>query len=148
MPRCLGIDYGLERTGLAVSDPEGKIAFPLTTLTLAGCHNRKNLVDKLASLAADEKIEIIVLGLPLYTDGTENEMCQKVRNFAKRLQRRGDWPIYFEPETLSTETAHCLLARTGSKKISQKIDQAAACLILQAFLDRQKGKPQGAESTF
>lgn len=137
MPVCLGIDYGLERTGLAISDPDGKIAFPLATLSLSAYGSRKALLDALASLAILKNASCLVLGLPLHMDGTENLRCRQTRNFAERLKNRLAAPIYLMPETLSTVAASEDLkqARFSRKKFNEVIDQQAACRILQSFLD-------------
>lgn len=133
----LGIDYGLERTGLALSDPSGKIAFPLSTLELRKAGSRKVLLEKMASIAQENLCCGIVIGLPLHMDGTENEMCRCVRNFAKRLMSRLNIPVYFMPENLSSEEARAELREAGlsGDKLKSVLDQQAAKIILQNFLD-------------
>lgn len=134
--KFLGIDYGQERTGLAISDPEGKVVFPLATLALAQYRKRSSLLDALAGLAREKEIEIVVLGLPLLENGGESLTTAQVRNVAPRIQRRLGLPMYFMPELLSTDDAKRELLKIGvtGKKFKAALDQVAACHILQTFL--------------
>lgn len=136
MPKFMAADYGLERAGLAISDPDGKIAFPLTTLRLAECGTRKAMLDKLAALAREHGAEAMVVGLPLYPDGSENFICRQTRNMAARLKRRLSLPFYWMPEALSSEEAERDLLAAGLRgaKLKTVLDQQAACLILKSFL--------------
>lgn len=114
------------------------MAFPLATLHLHDFGNRKALLNNLAARAKAERVEVVVLGLPLNLDGGENEMCARVRNFAQRLKRRISLPFYLEPETLTTVEAMGQLRERGVKKqkIADVLDQQAACGILNSFLNR------------
>lgn len=135
MPKFLAVDYGLERTGLAVTNPEGQIAFPLETLKLQDFGKRAKLLDALAALAMREKAEEIVIGLPLYEDGRENLRCQQVRNITERLKRRLPLPFYFMPEILSSrQAAEDLRHIKNRRRLAQIVDQQAACRILESFL--------------
>lgn len=132
MARLLGIDYGLERTGLAVTDPDGRVVFPVATLHLKDFRNRRALLDKIADIARERQVEGIVLGWPLHLDGSENPMCKIVRNLVPRLKRRIDLPLYLMAETLSTQAARDMLNHV--RNIERILDQQAACLILESFL--------------
>lgn len=136
MPKFLGIDYGLERLGLAVSDPEGRLAFPLATLGLKQCGSRAALLDELCGRAREASVEKMVFGLPLFADGSDNLACRQVRNFAARMRRRLPLPVYFMPELLSSEEASLDLRQAGLKHSRRKavLDQQAACRILSSFL--------------
>lgn len=139
----LGIDYGLERTGLALSNPEGTIAFPLCQLTLAGFGARKFLLDEIAALARQHNAGAIVMGLPLLENGEESETTRQIRNAAKKIRRRSGLPLHFMPELLSTFEAMQDLREVGRSRKSVKdiLDQQAACRILQSFLDRPRREP-------
>lgn len=143
MPKYLGIDYGLQRVGLAITDPEGKIAFPLRTLHLAHYPRRSALLDDIALTARKEGAMEIVIGLPLFYNGGENLMCRQIRNMSHRLKRRLDAPIHFMPEALSSEEALADLKESGMKrnKFRDVLDQQAACRILQSFLAQQGISP-------
>ena len=88
--KYVGIDYGLARTGLAVSDPEGRLAFPLVTLRLEEYPNRKDFLAALAARITAEEAEAVVMGLPLLDDGTDSLTTRQVRNVTERLKRRVD----------------------------------------------------------
>lgn len=136
MGRILGIDYGQERVGLAISDSEGHIVLPLATLTLAQFGARAALLDALCARATSEAVEQIVVGLPLYEDGGENLSCRQVRNFVKRLKRRLSLPMFYMPELLSSAEAREDLLAAGIRgaKLKAVLDQQAACNILSSFL--------------
>jgi putative Holliday junction resolvase len=123
--KYMGIDYGEKRVGVAVSDPQGEIAFPKTTL-----FNNQWLWKNLGSLLAEEKISRVVVGLPLARDGVDTEQTVKVRNFVEGLQKITKIPIDFENEILTTE----LVKKVGIKK--EHTDESAAALILQSYLDK------------
>lgn len=129
--KYLGIDYGEKRIGIAVSDPEAKIAFPLKTVS-AG--SEKNAIQELAVLIRKEKINKIIMGLPRAADGNDTPISLKVRAFAHKLHEELMLPVEFENELLTSRLAE----QAGVKK--QNIDQASAALILQSYLDKQQKK--------
>lgn len=124
--RHLGIDYGDKRVGLAVSDPESKIAFPKATL-----FNNQRLVGNLKDLIEEEKISKIVVGLPLASDRSETEQSRKTRAFAENLKKVISIPVNFENEMFTTH----LVEKAGVKK--EHVDESSAALILQAYLDKR-----------
>ncbi len=134
--RILGIDHGEARIGLAISDDLGMLAHPLETIHLK---QTPNPVDRIASLVLDRAITTIVLGLPLNMDGTEGAATAKVRAFADLLEAAlpETVSIVMLDERLSTVSAQANLHASGrTVKNSRKvIDQAAACVILQDYLD-------------
>ena len=134
--KCLGIEYGLARTGIAACDPDGVLAYPLKTLRLEDFSGRKALLDALAALAADEGVEAVVMGLPLLDDGGDSLTTRQVRRVAERLKRRLSVPLYFMPEFLSSEEAWSDLREAGVRRPRRKdvLDQQAAVRILQSFL--------------
>ena len=91
--RYAGIDYGLARTGLAVTDPEGRLAFPVATFRLADFAGRSALLDALADRIREEGAGAVVMGLPLREDGSESLTTRQVRNVTGRLKRRLDLPV-------------------------------------------------------
>ena len=134
--KYVGIDYGLARTGLAVSDPEGRLAFPLVTLRLEEYPNRKDFLAALAARITAEKAEAVVMGLPLLDDGTDSLTTRQVRNVTERLKRRVDLPVFYIPELLSSEEAWSDLCDAGltARKRKAVLDQQAAVRILASFL--------------
>jgi RNAse H-fold protein YqgF len=131
--KYLGIDYGIKRTGLAVTDPGGIMAFPRTTLHMKG---KDAFFAELFAVIKAEDIEAVVIGLPLRSDGTDSETTRMVRNMAARFRRRSPLPAYFMPETLSSHQAEELLKEAGQRGrgLWHKTDEAAAVLILESFL--------------
>lgn len=136
-PRLLGIDYGEARIGLAVSDDLGFLAHPLETIHCKKTHTLK----RIAEIVHEKKISKIILGLPLRLDNTEGPAAEKVRAFADRLRREiPHIPHEFIDETYSTMDAQEQLHQAGRNTKNSKpvIDQAAAVVILQGYLDRQQ----------
>ncbi len=125
--RHLGIDYGRKRIGIAISDPEGKIAFPRRVLTR---HSTVQAIREIAELMKCEKIEQVVIGLPASLDGRETKMTEEVRAFARVLQKQIKCAVAFENEMLTTKIAR----QAGVKK--EHRDASSAALILQSYLDR------------
>ncbi|MBD5538497.1 MAG: Holliday junction resolvase RuvX [Desulfovibrio sp.] len=134
--RYAGIDYGLARTGLAVSDPGGRVAFPLATFRLADYAGRSALLDALAERIREEGAGAVVMGLPLLMDGGESLTTRQVRNVTGRLKRRLELPVYYMPELLSSEEAARDLREAGLSrgKARAVLDRQAAARILASFL--------------
>lgn len=132
----MGVDYGLARTGLAVSDPEGRLAFPLVTLRLEEHAGRKEFLAALAARIRAEAAGAVVMGLPLLDDGTDSLTTRQVRNITARLKRRLDLPVFYMPELLSSEEAWADLREAGVRVGKRKavLDQQAAVRILASFL--------------
>lgn len=135
MGRVLGIDYGDSRIGLAMSDPLKIIASPFNTIRNEG--NEKCL-QVFQSLIKDKDVEAIVVGLPMGLKGQETAQTKKVREFADLLYAL-KLPIHLEDERLSSVSAEKSMIQQNIKTGHNKglIDQRAAAIILQQFLDKQ-----------
>jgi putative Holliday junction resolvase len=135
MGRVLGIDYGDSRIGLAMSDPLKIIASPFKTIRNEG--NEKCL-QVFQSLIKDKDVEAIVVGLPMGLKGQETAQTKKVREFADLLYAL-KLPIRLEDERLSSVSAEKSMIQQNIKTGHNKglIDQRAAAIILQQFLDKQ-----------
>jgi putative Holliday junction resolvase len=135
MGRVLGIDYGDSRIGLAMSDPLKIIASPFNTIRNEG--NEKCL-QVFQSLIKDKDVEAIVVGLPMGLKGQETAQTKKVREFADLLYVL-KLPIHLEDERLSSVSAEKSMIQQNIKTGHNKglIDQRAAAIILQQFLDKQ-----------
>ena len=135
--RYLAIDYGDKRTGLAICDAAETIASPLTVI-----HGQKELLKKITDTVHAEKVEAVVLGLPLNMDDSQGPQAKLVLKFADQLKAHIDIPIHFQDERLSTFGAEKKLAAAdftrGKKK--KRLDAVAAAEILDAFL--QQKRPQ------
>ncbi|MFP4212959.1 MAG: Holliday junction resolvase RuvX [Desulfohalobiaceae bacterium] len=135
--RTLSIDFGLQRVGLALSDPGGRLALPYKTLRHQG---RKRLVQNILRILDQEQVERLVLGLPLGQSGEETLGVRQVKNLARSLQRATDKEIYLLDETLSSFEARQRLRSTGVRLGRKKsiLDQQAAVIILESFLQDPK----------
>ena len=135
MGRVLGIDYGDSRIGLAMSDPLKIIASPFKTIRNEG--NEKCL-QVFQSLIKEKDVEAIVVGLPIGLKGQETVQTKKVRKFANLLYAL-KLPIHLEDERLSSVSAEKSMIQQNIKTGHNKglIDQRAAAIILQQFLDKQ-----------
>ncbi|MDA0811729.1 MAG: Holliday junction resolvase RuvX [Verrucomicrobia bacterium] len=136
--RALGIDYGEARIGLAISDDLGMMAHPLETVDVAKVESAET---RIAEIAREKRVDKIVMGLPLRMDGSEGPAVGKVKAFTERLRSRIDQRIevIFVDERLSTVEAQRSLHEAGRTVRNSRsiIDQAAACIILQDYLDQQ-----------
>lgn len=142
--RILGIDFGLARVGLALTDPMGAMAFPYRTITRS---TREALFADLAQVLDSEKVEAIVVGLPLNLDGSDSMTTRQARNFAQSLGRRTDLPIHLMDERLSSAAAEEELIEAGLTKRRQRkavLDQQAAVRILESWLSRPQGQAGGS----
>ena len=127
--RYLGIDYGDARIGIALSDPDGTIAFPQETIQNRGDNE---VVRRISGFVKKEHIGHVILGLPISFDGGESEQTKKVRQFAIRLREKISIPLEFENEMLTTK-----IAKDGGVA-KEHADASAAALMLQSYLDKTK----------
>ena len=135
MGRVLGIDYGDSRIGLAMSDPLKIIASPFKTIRNEG---NENCLQVFQSLIKEKDVETIVVGLPVGLKGQETAQTKKVREFVSLLYAL-NLPIRLEDERLSSVSAEKSMIQQNIKTGHNKglIDQRAAAIILQQFLDKQ-----------
>jgi putative Holliday junction resolvase len=130
--RVLGIDFGTKRHGLAVSDPLGYTAQPAGLVTRRG----EDLgLEEIAAVIAEKEVERIVLGLPFHMDGRPGDHHDEVLQFRARLEERFGLPVETIDERLTTVQAERALEGLSRKKRKARVDQMAAQLILQAWLD-------------
>ena len=132
--RYLGIDFGIKRVGLAITDPEARMAFPLMTIEKTA---RKCFFDQLMQIIHEKNIEAIVVGIPLGLNDQETLTTRQVNNFIASLKRRTTLPIHTVNEALTSYEAENLLKKQGvkGKKRKKHLDKLAAVLILETFLN-------------
>jgi putative Holliday junction resolvase len=132
--RILGIDYGSVRIGLAVSDPDRKIAFPLATYTR---HSRNSDATYYLELIEQEEIGALVVGLPVHLSGREGQKAREAREFGKWLAEVSGLSVVFADERFTTVEAESALWSAGltNKKRKERRDRVAAQIMLQAYLD-------------
>ena len=157
--RYLAIDYGEKRTGLAICDANETIVTPLSVI-----QGQKGLLNKISDVVKREKVEAIVVGLPLNMDDSEGPQAQITLKFAEQLKKNidsqlrrsglparsvsakagceGRIPIHFQDERLSSFDAEGKLAPAnltrGKKK--KRLDAVAAAAILEAFLEAKEAQ--------
>jgi putative Holliday junction resolvase len=138
--RILGLDVGRRRVGLAISDPSGLLARPLTTLQISGGDASAQVADAVHRIAAeDDGLSLVVVGLPRHLDGSRSDQTTAVEQFIAALTPRIAVPIATEDERLSSREAESRLAlrERDWRKRKAQLDAVAAAVILQDYLDRR-----------
>lgn len=126
----MGIDFGGKRVGIAVSDIDGKIAFPFAVLS-----NDENLLKNIVDLCMKKAVEVVVMGESRNYQGQINDIMWEIDGFRKKLELVG-FKVVFEPEFMTSAQAKLI---TGENKM---LDASAAALILQSYLDKLKARKQ------
>ena len=129
--KVVAVDPGTRRLGIAVSDPEGRVALPLTVLEADP--EFRELVELVNKQEASE----VVVGLPRKLDGTEGEAAQKARELAGQLQNLLEVPVRLVDERLTTAAAAQAFTEmeVSERNRRKSIDKVAATLLLQTYLD-------------
>lgn len=141
--RYLGIDYGTKRIGLAVSDDEGLMAYPFKILDVT-----HDVIQRLVNLVEEEKIDEIVIGLSQNEKGEDNAIMQQVNDLVAQISLLKEVPIHLEREAFSSVEASRLSGydglpkknqdnQRGRQKGKEHVDDSAAAVILQRFLDKK-----------
>ena len=135
MGRILAIDYGLKRTGLAVTDPLKIIASSLETV------ETKMLTDFLKAYVAKESVETIVLGMPKNLNNQDTDTTQVVKQRKAELTKLfPDINIVYEDERFTTVMAHSVIMGSGINKKARRdkglVDKVSATIILQSYMQR------------
>ena len=136
MARLLGIDYGLKRVGLAVTDPDQIIASPLEVV------RPDELVPFLKKYMESNPVEGIVIGDPRKLDNSDTDITKKVHDLADRLKHKfPSISIYLHDEKFTSAMALDAMIRAGSKKSDRRnkgnIDKISATIILQSFMEQR-----------
>ena len=135
MVRILGIDLGDVRTGVALSDPFGKMASGLMTITE---YSEERLIDRLCRLILEKQVTRVVMGIPINMDGSKGQRALKAQEFARLLEQACGKEVILVDERCSTMVAHRFLNETNcrGKKRKQVVDTLSAQIILQDYLDK------------
>ena len=129
--RCLGLDVGDKRIGVALSDPEGILATPLTII-----HRREpvSALDIIIEIIDRNQVGRIIVGLPLSLDGSISQQAEKVKAFTQELCQHTTVPMEYRDERLSTVSAKRMMP--GVRQVERNgHDAIAAAVVLQAYLD-------------
>lgn len=135
--RVLGLDVGGRWIGVAISDPGGKIAQPLKVLDRREVERDPSELRKLCQFG---RVEEIVVGLPLRTDGKPSERAEDVRKFSAWLERELGIPVRLFDERLSTKAARTILSLEGKRANRERREAVSASLILEGYLRLREGE--------
>ncbi len=124
--RYLGIDFGSKRVGLALSDEDGRMAFPYTVLK-----NDKTLLSEVDRICKEQKVKLMVVGESNDFKGEPNPIAVQIEEFKKAIEKLTRKKVEYEPEFLTSVQA----ARWQGNV--EKLDASAAAIILQNYLDRK-----------
>jgi putative Holliday junction resolvase len=133
-PRVLGIDLGLVRVGVAISDELGLLAHPLETIA------RREAAPRIAQIAKEKNVSAIVVGIPRHMSGASGQSAQDALAFVEKLRPSVACDVLTIDERLSTVAANRALRDAGRKTRQTRgyVDQVAAQMILQTYLDQQQ----------
>jgi putative holliday junction resolvase len=136
--RALGLDLGSKRIGVALSNSDGSMATPYEVIVRTGDPRRDHA--NIAGVAADTGAELLVVGLPLSLDGSDGPAAAAARAEANELERATGLPVELWDERLTTVTADRDLRAVNldSKARRRVVDQVAAAVMLQAWLDHRR----------
>lgn len=136
--KIMSIDYGDRRTGIALSDIRGILASPLTVIKES---YQPKLVKEIVSLAVDNDVKTVVIGLPRNMDGSYGYRCDECKSLGEAISNiNAELNICFEDERLTTVMAHNVLSENNvrGKKRKDTVDAVSAVMILQSYLDKNK----------
>ena len=140
MRRVLGVDFGQARIGIAISDELGMLAHPVETIPAA---RLEVAAKRIAEIARAKDVERVILGLPRHMSGELGVAAAEAKSFADKLQSLLGCPITLWDERLSTMAANRALRDAGQKTRRTRgiVDQVAAQMILQGYLDSRASLP-------
>ena len=130
--RSLGLDIGDKRIGVALSDPQGILASPLTIINRS--HDQSD-IEAIISIVSQHQVGQIIVGLPLSMNGSVGMQAEKVKAFTGELGAHTEVPLKFRDERLSTVSAKRMMRAVKKTKKTRHDDAVAAALILQSYLD-------------
>ena len=127
--KYIGIDYGTKRVGIALSDDGGKLAFPNTILD-----NDSKMVEKLKSLIIENSVQKIIIGESKNYKMEDNEIMSDILDLKSILETELNIDVELQPEFLTSVEAKKITGKTGKGEI---VDDSAAAIILQSYLDKK-----------
>ena len=132
--RVLAIDHGTKRMGIALSDPSGIIASPLEFIP---AEPFGGFLERLKQLLREKEVELVIVGMPRNMDGSYGPAAAKVQEFVAVLKENIATPMRMWDERLTSSQANRMLiqAKVRRQDRKEKVDAAAAAILLQSFLD-------------
>ena len=136
--RVMALDVGDRRIGVALSDPTGMLATPLTAVDRVAA--KPSDIDEILRIAREHDAESIIVGLPLTLSGAEGDQAKGVRAFISDLSARTGLPVDTVDERYSTVQALRMMRESGARHSRDRgrVDASAAAVILQAYLDARR----------
>ena len=137
--RIMGLDFGTKTVGVAISDPLMVTAQPVETITRKSANKLRQTLARIEELIVENCVELIVLGYPKNMKNTVGERAQACEAFKEDLERRTALPVILWDERMTTVESERILMAGGVRRENRKavIDQMAAVLILQSYMDAQ-----------
>lgn len=137
--RIMGLDFGTKTVGVAIGDPLMVTAQPVETITRKSANKLRQTLARIEELIVENCVELIVLGYPKNMNNTVGERAQACETFKEDLERRTALPVILWDERMTTVESERILMAGGVRRENRKavIDQMAAVLILQSYMDAQ-----------
>lgn len=148
--RIMGLDFGTKTVGVAISDPLMVTAQPVETITRKSANKLRQTLARIEELIVENCVELIVLGYPKNMNNTIGERAQACETFKEDLERRTALPVILWDERMTTVESERILMAGGVRRENRKavIDQMAAVLILQSYMDAQNRETEkGSDMT-
>lgn len=145
MSGLIGLDYGSKTVGVAMAESVHTLARPIETIRREKEKRLRKTCARIEQLITENEIEVIVLGLPINMDGSEGERAAAVRLFAQMIKRRTGLRVILVDERLTSVEAEAHIRenyseKSGNMKIRADVDNVAAALILQDYMDNACGE--------
>ncbi|MDD6267819.1 MAG: Holliday junction resolvase RuvX [Clostridium sp.] len=148
--RIMGLDFGTKTVGVAISDPLMVTAQPIETITRKSANKLRQTLARIETLIVENQVELIVLGYPKNMNNTVGERAQACEAFKEDLERRTALPVVLWDERMTTMESERILMAGEVRRENRKavIDQMAAVLILQSYMDAQNRETEkGSDMT-
>mgnify|MGYP002518230369 FL=1 len=144
--RIMGLDFGTKTVGVAISDPLMVTAQPIETITRKSANKLRQTLARIETLIVENQVELIVLGYPKNMNNTVGERAQACEAFKEDLERRTALPVVLWDERMTTMESERILMAGEVRRENRKavIDQMAAVLILQSYMDAKKHETEEA----
>ncbi|MBQ3829245.1 MAG: Holliday junction resolvase RuvX [Aeriscardovia sp.] len=141
--KCMGVDLGHKRIGLALGESEAQVAWPLKTVRVEG--DPFFALDEIARIAKENGVQFVAVGLPLNMDGSVGPSAKAALRWKKAFEKRVSCKVVTSDERLTTTGAHRQLESLGmkAKNHMRVVDQLSAVMILQSAMEKEEGRNSG-----
>lgn len=141
--KCMGVDLGHKRIGLALGESEAQMAWPLKTVRVEG--DPFFALDEIARIAKENGVQFVAVGLPLNMDGSVGPSAKAALRWKKAFEKRVSCKVVTSDERLTTTGAHRELESLGmkAKNHMKVVDQLSAVMILQSAMEKEEGRNSG-----